>query len=454
MRSPGILASALLTTALLAPVAAASERGPGRVGSPDLLGYFVEWGVYEKEYLPADLPAELLSHVVYAFLAVSDDDGDGWLECAVADPWAALEKPLERWVPGTDPDAGEDRGTLNQLRVLKRAWPHLRLVVSIGGWGGSDDLPGIAASAEARSRFAASCVELMRRHGFDGLDLDWEFPELADRDGLTALVGDLRSQLDLAGASDGADYELSVAVGPTPWHLEGVDLPAVGSLVDRVQVMAYDFHGPWDPVTGHNAPLCPSPEDPWGESWNAAGAVETWLVAGTPPEKIHLGVPYFGRGYADLEGAAGAADVFPGRFAGHGGGTVRGTWEDTGVFDYWDVVERYAGPFAAGPERRPGVGGYAVVRDPEQGVPWVYSGAPSESAQWLSYEDPGSAAAKAAWARSQGLGGVFVWELSQEGRPGSTEWPLTRALAGGLAGWPTAGTGPRIACGIGPSPSP
>ncbi len=103
-------------------IAAASGITFGR-DTRNFCAYFVEWGVYDRNYVVADIPAEELTCINYAFIEPADIDSDSLYECRLIDTWAALEKPMSRLVPGTDPGQNEHLGNLNQFRVIRRNHP-------------------------------------------------------------------------------------------------------------------------------------------------------------------------------------------------------------------------------------------------------------------------------------------------------------------------------------------
>jgi chitinase len=395
--------------------------------------YFVEWGVYARDYVVADIPADKLTHVNYAFIEPADIDSDTFFECRIIDTWAALEKPMQRLVPGTDPLEGEHLGNLNQFAVLRRNHSHLRLMMSLGGWTLSGHFPVIASTEAQRTHFAEYCVQFMQDHGFDGIDIDWEYPGPADRDNFTLLLQTFREKLDDLSSSTGIDYPLTIAAPAGPAHIANIDLPAIEPHIDFINLMAYDLNGIWSSTTGYNAPLYTSPDDPMGPSWNADAAVQAYL-AGLPPDKINLGLAYYGRGFDNLLDG-GPNPVYPGRYAGvNPGSPVQGTWDDSGVFDYWDLAARFTGPFEASTDPLPVLDGYTRYWDMEQVATYVYH--PDAIGQsghyWLGYDDPQSLSEKVEYALLLNLGGVFIWELSQEGLPGTQQYPLTDAVHAAL----------------------
>lgn len=427
------------------PTAVASK--PTRTARPaqspaiQLGAYFVEWGVYQRDYVPADIPADLVNTIYYAFVSPSDVEGDGLYECAVYDGQAAIDEPIKRLVPGTSKAAGENLGMINQLAVLKRVHPELRIMMSVGGAGDSDNFPRISSNSDQRKHFAESCVEFMKNAGFDGIDIDWEFPAPADRDDYTALLQSFRDALDNYGTQTGQSYPLSIAAPAYEESIAAIDVAGIAPIISWANIMTYEFYGAWDSITGHAAPLCPAVGDPHGENYNASGGVLQWLAKGMPREKINLGLPYYGSAFQHLQDE-GPNKAVPGRFAAvtpddyvYGTGDKDQGLTPSSSFDYWDIVEKFTGPFKASTKPISGINGYTRYWDDEQGVPYVAN--PDAYKQtgdglWLSYDDPQSLARKVQYARTLGLGGVFVWELSQERKPGTNDHPLTKAITAAI----------------------
>ena len=252
---------AVLLAALLAAFAvgraAPPAAGPGRDAPPKrIVGYFTEWGIYDRKYNVADIPADKLTHVNYAFAKI-DDNG----ECAVCDPFAAVDKAF----PGDGSDAGALRGNFHQMQILKKKHPHLKTLISVGGWTQSGRFSDAALTEASRGKFARSCVAFLTKYGFDGVDIDWEYPcgggmegnksRPADRENFTLLLAELRKQLDARDKGDGRHYLLTFAAPTGPKMIEGIELAKAAPLVDWVNLMTYDFHGGWSPITNFNAPL-------------------------------------------------------------------------------------------------------------------------------------------------------------------------------------------------------
>lgn len=387
----------LLTFAasLLATTAPAAE--------PKVVGYFTEWSVYDRNYHVKDIPAAKLTHLNYAFAKIVNG------ECAAFDPFAALEKE--------HPDKKGVKGNFAQLRELKKKHPHLRTLISVGGWTLSGPFSDVALIEASRAKFAKSCVAFIRKYGFDGVDVDWEYPvggglasnrtRPEDKANYTLLLAELRRQLDAAAKEDRTKYLLTIAAPAGPRVIDHLELDKLHPHLDWLNLMAYDFHGPWDQSTHFNAPLYAIKDDPsqdaLSKELNVDAAVRKYLKA-VPAEKVVLGVPFYGRGWS------GVKDVNDGLFQPRTG-IPKGTWEE-GMFDYKDLAAKYVG---------------AMKRHwhAEAKVPWLFDAA---KGVLISYDDAESLKLKARYARDKKLGGVMIWELSADDPKGS----LLNALRDGL----------------------
>lgn len=371
--------------------------GPG----PMVIGYFTDYAVYLGGYVVDDVPAHLLTHLLYAFIEPTDD-----AECAISDTWAALEMPMGDEEPGA-----RVLGHFGQLQQLKEERPDLQVVLSVGGWSGSGAFSDIAKNSDNRARFAESCVGLVREYGFDGLDIDWEFPveggleggRPEDRENHGKLLARLRKELDEAAALDGRPYVLGAAVAVDAMYAANLDGEALEANLDWVSIMAYDMRGPWSATTGLQAQLFPAPDDPEGGAWGDE-AVRIYQDMGVSPEKLVLGVPFYGRGWT------GVKDRSHGLFQ-TWTDLPEGTW-DPGYFDYWDLEDRW-------------ISEDNTFWEPTAQAPWIWK---EGSQTMITYDSPESIAVKAAYVLENGLGGIMFWELSGD----TSDHTLVRAVSEGL----------------------
>jgi chitinase len=378
---------------------------------PGLVAYFAEWGIYERNYNVTDIPANSVNVINYAFAKIENG------EVALFDSYAAVDKAF----PGDNWDQPL-RGNFHQLAKLKAQHPHLKVMISVGGWTLSAPFSDAALTQASREKLARSAVAFIKRFGFDGVDVDWEYPvggglqsgRAADKANYTLLLQELRRQLDIEGALDGKRYLLSIAAPAGADKIANLELFKIGQTVDWINVMTYDYHGGWENVTNHHAPLWHNPQDPSSAAlgYNVDASIQAYLHAGVPAPKVVLGIPAYGQSWSGASGLFQAAS-----------GRGPGSWE-AGIFDYKDLVARKT--------QQPSL--YQRIWDAAALAPVLV--APSLNGLVVSYEDEQSLGAKIAYARDNKLGGFLLWELSGDvssSRPES----LVAAMARALRSWPT-----------------
>jgi chitinase len=125
-------------------------------------GYYASWTLYTRGYEVADIPAQRLTHINYAFANISAAG-----EVVLGDSWADVEMSY-----AGDTGAEPFQGAFNQLLKLKARHPHLKTLISVGGWSWSSRFSDVALTADSRAKFARSAVAFITRYGFDGIDID------------------------------------------------------------------------------------------------------------------------------------------------------------------------------------------------------------------------------------------------------------------------------------------
>ena len=380
------------------PTATSTPVPPGgQDGDKHIIGYYTSWSIYDRDYQVMDIPATQLTHVNYAFAKVSNEG-----TCKLGDPYADVEKVFTAANSANEPSDGL-RGNFGQLRKLKAQHPHLKTLISVGGWTWSDKFSDVALTDESRLKFAQSCVEFMHKYGFNGIDIDWEYPvgggregniaRPEDRENFTLLLRTLREQLHQQEAADGRSYLLTIAASAGQDKINNLDLAQIQQYVDWINVMTYDFHGSWEAQTNFNAPLYAPADDPAPDAamLNVNAAITAYLDRGVPANKLVMGMPFYGHGWARVAATNNGLYQYSRRIP-------RGTWE-RGIFDYWDLVENYLDA------------GYVRYWSDEAQVPWLYS---ADEHIMISYDDAESIGAKADYLLDNKLAGAMVWELSAD----------------------------------------
>jgi chitinase len=369
--------ASLVALLLLAGCTSPAPEKPQIPTKTRIVGYFAEWGVYGRNFTVKDVAADRLTDLVYAFGEV---DGG---RCATGDAWAAQQKPITAAdsVDGIADTPGTAlRGSFGQLRKLKARHPGLKMIWSFGGWTGS---AGFTAAVKDPAAFAASCRALLtdpRWAGlFDGIDIDWEYPnacgltcDTSGTDALANLLAALRTAFGPAAL-------ITAAVPGDPAKLATTDYAAAARSADWLSAMTYDYFGTGEGTrTEPHSPLTAYPGIPRATSTTAA-TVDKLLDLGVPPGKVLLGIGFYGRGWTGVTSSP------PG---GTATGPATGRYEK-GLEDY-DVLARRCPPTGT-------VGGTAYARC---------------GSQWWSYDTPATIKTKMTYARSRSLGGAFAWELS------------------------------------------
>jgi chitinase len=345
-----------------------------------LVGYYEAGDIGAKQYFVRDIPADLLSHVIYAFADVTPAG-----ECVAV-------------------NAKDDGINFPLLADLKAEYPQLRVLISVGGASHSTNFSAVAADEGLRTTFVQSSVQFMTQNGFDGIDIDWEFPLPNDSGNFTTLLQELRSQLEAQGAADGQDYLLTIAAPAGHKNIENLQIAEIHPLLDWINLETYDFTTARSAMTNFNAPLFTHKGD-----LNVDAAVQSYLTGGVPAGKIVLGVRFVGTGWQ------GVGPTNNGLYQ-DATGPAQGTWDKagapTGSFGYEDIEDNY-------------LVSSTRIFDKEAQVPWLYD---ANTGIMISYEDPESLASKANYAISNGLGGVMIWELGSDDGEGT----LVNAVAAAL----------------------
>ncbi|KAJ2782376.1 hypothetical protein H4R18_002309 [Coemansia javaensis] len=367
------------------------------------IGYFTAWSIYDRGFVPADVAVERLTHVNYGFAKLEGN------ALALGDPWADVERPT----PDAEYGAGDLRGSFGEFNndnsAVRRRNPQLRSLISVGGWTWSGGFSAMAASPASRAEFVRSVADFLQRYRFDGVDIDWEHPVEGGMDGnarspadaanYLLLLRELRHHLDHEAAPPPrfARYEISIATSAAPSVYRHLDLAAIAHVVDHINIMAYDYAGSWSQATAHQQNLFRPAAGDSGISGN--DTVSDYIRRGVPPDKIVLGVGFYGRGFAGVDHGASPVPALPGlgcAFA----GVPSGTWEP-GSFDYKHLRASHMRQDS----------GYTVHWDDAAKAPILYSAA---DGVLITFDDAVAVSWKADYALRRGLGGIMIWELSQD----------------------------------------
>ncbi|WP_158886858.1 chitinase C-terminal domain-containing protein [Amycolatopsis anabasis] len=455
-----------------------------------VIGYFTSWRTGKNgapSYLAHNIPWNKVTHLNYAFAHIDAQNKVSVGPDGPDNPSIGMEWP---GVPGAEMDPSVPyKGHFNQLTKLKKQHPDVKTLISIGGWAetggflnpdGTRNASGgfykMAQSQASINTFADSVVEFLRKYGFNGADIDYEYatsaPYAGNPDdywiaqpnrgnlmkGYVALMKTLREKLDAASAADGKYYLLTAAVSASGWILRGSETYQVTEYLDYANMMTYDLHGAWNQFVGPNAALYDDGKDAEQAFWEMYTTPQyegigylngDWAYhyfrGAMQAGRINLGVPFYTRGWQGVSGGTnglwGKAPLPdqtkcpPGTGShvnskvpcGNGAVGIDNLWHDStaagdevpsGVNPMWHAKNLERG---VTPDYLEAYG--LDPKDPKNQITGTYARnynttltAPwlwnEQKKVYLTTEDEESLAAKARYVADKGLGGVMIWELA------------------------------------------
>uniref|UniRef100_A0A182R2K1 Uncharacterized protein n=1 Tax=Anopheles funestus TaxID=62324 RepID=A0A182R2K1_ANOFN len=288
----------------------------------------------------------------------------------------------------TNLDLPTKLNTIEKFNNLKQKNPALKTLAAIGGWhAGPANFKTVAASPQLRSSFATDAVSFLKQYRFDGLNIDWEFPALADK------VNYVLFLKELANAFAPYNYMLTVSVAaPELDASNAYDIPAISDIVDNINLMAYNMQGSYG-VTRYQAPLFQGSasidDTDYKRQLNLNAIVKYWLSKGAWANKLTLGVPLYGRTFklANPEVAGVGAPI-------SGLGTAGPYTKTPGFLGYNEICE------ASWSQKQ---------FDSAQGAAYA-----SNNGEWVSYDTVQSIKQKCDLISKYGLGGGMVWSIDTD----------------------------------------
>lgn len=336
-------------------------------GNKKIVGYYASWSAYSG-YTPDKIDVDKITHLNYAFANIGSD---------------------YRIALG---DSKVDLSNFAKINSLKKTNKNLKSLISVGGWTWSDKFSDLALTEESRSKFADSAVEFIVKHGFDGVDIDWEYPVSGglptnktrpeDKQNFTLLLKTLRKKLDEQSRKDGKEYLLTIAGAAGSSFAKNTEIGILHQYIDYANIMTYDIHGNWDKYTDFNAPLYSASNSPQSK-WSVNLSVDAWLNAGLPVDKLVMGVPFYGYKFDKVANSNNG---------------LHQSYTDGSSISYKEIANSYLNK-----------AGYKRYFNAESKVPYLFNGS-----TFISYDDEESINLKAQYIKSKGLGGAMIWELSQD----------------------------------------
>lgn len=281
--------------------------------------------------------------------------------------------------------SANDTACIRKMVAFKKKFPGLKVILSLGGWGGCRTCSDVFSSDHGRNAFSVSVKKWLRYFQADGIDLDWEYPVIAgypghpfkpeDKDNFTRLLQSLRKEL-------GTKYEISFAAGGFDQYIDSsIAWKEAMAMADKVYIMSYDLVHGASTVSGHHTPLYSTPQ----QKQSADNAVSRLLELGVPAEKIVIGAAFYARMFRVKDtldrGLYRSCSFYRGISYPHLYDSISSA---KGFTQYWDEVAK--APYAFNPRRK-------IL---------------------VTYDDSTSVKLKTKYALDRNLGGIMFWQLADD----------------------------------------
>ncbi|HEX2866507.1 MAG TPA: glycoside hydrolase family 18 protein [Ignavibacteriales bacterium] len=250
---------------------------------------------------------------------------------------------------------------------------NVKVLISLGGWDtvAAKNFRTLSADQQSRKKFVSELTQFCRTNGYDGADIDWEYPEMRDAQNYVALIRDLRKSFKASG------IPLITAALPSQDFRQGYDIQKLKKLLDWFSIMTYDFAGAWENNAYHNSPLYPSVS----QQGSIDNSMQYYISKGVPRSKLMIGMAFYGY-----------------------------------RMNTPDIYQKLSDKVV------PAVS-YLAADSMKKSNEWTYNWDKTSMSPFLqnkaktqvvTYDDPASVKLKCQYVKKNGLGGAIIWELHKD----------------------------------------
>ncbi|KAJ5710536.1 hypothetical protein N7488_004692 [Penicillium malachiteum] len=370
------------TSVALAAKATVTQSCSGESSDAVYIGYYEAWSYQHPcdVVLPSDIDVTPWTHLYYAFAGIDSESFE--IETSYAHD--------DEYIP--------------DFIALKDKKSSLKMFISVGGWSlGGEIFSDMVSFSGSRSSFITSAIAFMKKYGFDGIDIDWEYPAATDRGGKSADTANYVTFLKELKEACGDTYGITVTLPSSYWYLQGFDVSSMADYVDYFNFMSYDIHGTWDGDSNYTSSVV----NPHTNLTEISEGLDLLWRNDIEPSKVLLGLGFYGRSFTLLDtdctipGCAFDTSAY-----GAGGGSPGQCTATSGILSDYEInriLEEYDP---------------TVEYDEEAAVNWITW----QETQWVSFDNAKTLKQKADFANERCLGGLFGWALDLGG-PGSLDNP-------------------------------
>ncbi|CAI5756836.1 unnamed protein product [Candida verbasci] len=319
--------------------------------------YYSNWSVYQRKHFPCNINLNYYTHIFYAFILIDENTG----KLKFSDEWCDLNMPMEGL-----------SGNIQLFNRLKES-NRFKLIMSIGGWGTNHLFESIIQDGSKLDNFVDSCCYFIKKYGFDGVDIDWEYPK-NNHQGMkfVQLLQKLRLKL-------GNNCILTIAAPASDENIQNLPLRELDQYLTFWNIMCYDFTGEgWSKNTGHQSNLFGNNGD---NSLNSSDVISKYKQGGVDSEKLILGMPLYGRIFHGVNSNKIGQPFSKERLIGS---------IEAETIEYKNIPTYFETNFDA---KKVGAIAYE-----------------SQTKQFISFDNPQSVKIKAQFIKSNKLGGGMFWD--------------------------------------------
>ena len=351
------------------------------------VGFFASWDVYTHNYQVTDIYqiADQLTHIVYAFAKPDGTTGT----CRLHDPWGDIGANFEY--------QSEVAGNFKKLQELKSKFPHIKILLSVGGGKYAEEFSKLAEKGLLHT-FAESCADIIDSYVyyydnpetgkkgsitfnypglFDGMDIDWEWGNAIPQ-GHAKKYEHFLATLRTLFTKKRKGLLLTSDLQVNPNIYKNLPLAHIAKSIDWFHVMAYDFYSPRNNSVGLNAPICSA-----YSVFSIDGAFNRIMDLGVGPQKMVMAVPLYGYKFDNCNG------LFT---------EYKKMTDESKALSYNSIQKKFVdNPY------------FKKQWNSLGKVPLLYN---KKEKICISYDDKASLKEKVAFAKMKKLKGIAVWTLS------------------------------------------